>query len=166
MQRRFSDAPPEGSVSRILVFPCWTQIPIMPFTWDWLHATPAPHLHTHIKATHTHHFSAKSQLSFLSVVTRVRFITFWSWTVIPFLIVLCLPRLWLFTGLWFYPPASIPRLTLDSVSIALFTGVYSACLTILNKSYKWIQLSLMLHNTLKGTVFRTMSMVFYFHLTG
>ncbi len=38
------------------------------------------------------------------------------------------------------------RLCLSPVSIVLFTGVYSAYLTILIKSSKWIQLSLMLHN--------------------
>ncbi len=69
--RTASSAPPEGSVSRILVYPCWTQIPIVPHTWYWLHATPATHshTHTHIKATYTHYFSAKSWFA-LTVISE------------------------------------------------------------------------------------------------
>jgi len=66
----------------------WTQIPIRPLTWDWLHSTPALHLHTHIKDISIITSLRSLDLpwwSFLSVYSWFLFIWFWSWTVYPFL---------------------------------------------------------------------------------
>jgi len=88
------------------------EAPVLPFPSCLLHGTDCtPHLHliyTHPHKCHSHtpllckvlncsgcHFCA------LLPVFAFFFLAFWSWTVIPFLIVLCLPRLGSLTGLWF-----------------------------------------------------------------
>ncbi len=104
-----------------------------------------PFTHTHTYNSHLHTLLLCEVLicpgCHLWALLTVCVTTVWSWTVIPFRIVywtlilaVCLDSL----------PDS--RLCSSPVSITLFTGIYSARLTILNKSCKWIQLSLMLHN--------------------
>ncbi len=124
--RTASSAPPEGSISRILIFPCWTQIPIMPLTWDWLHTTPAPHLHTHthIKATRTHHISAKSWIAPAVITERCYPCLHYYLLVLDcYPISDCSPPAQISIVSWTLTLSACLD-SLDSVSIALFTGLY------------------------------------------
>ncbi len=153
--RTASSAPSEGSVFQILVFPCWTQIPDHAAYLG--HTTPVPHLHTHTHKSHSHTpllckvLSGPGCHSWALLAVCAHFITF--------LILNCYPvsdcslpaptRIVYWTLILAACLDSMPdsRLCFCPVSVALFTGIYSACLIILNKSGKWIQLSLMLHDS-------------------
>jgi len=114
----------------------------MPHTWDWFRITPALHLHTPIKATFTHHTSAKSW--FAPVIISERLYPDSDFLVLDFglfdspVIVICLAWTRTVYGLRLLLPALISACSLDYPvvlsTLLCLPRLDPACTTLFNKA--------------------------------